>query len=605
MRNSTLCTTTLLAALLCAVPGLAQSDDAGRRAEGARAAAAIERVDAARFGAVANLMRNPGRINTALYRSNPSLVGKTMVAAEVAESARLEGAHVLRTTVMMDFMQEIFEAVAGGQMMPGMGINQYEAVEPLTVSADRGTFDLRVRYAVHPEMVLKAQREGAGISDKQYAGMLAGMGAGYMMLGGLAGGTGASPRVSCASLVYGNVSMDYLLVNPSALLFAQGCMLMAQAEHVRTTEARMTELQQEDRQATRDGMAMAGAMQVVSANSREVVFAVPRATLDAIPIDAGEDGQSLRMHTMHVAFDPVTLKELGIAMEGVMTDKSGSRPMSMEMRYSDFRLLEGGRLYEPFRQTIRVQGVLGEAERREIAGKLPELEGQVAQMRRSQPQMAGVVERQVGMMRAMAEGGPIEIAMITTGVALNPDVVADGCGVAGGAFVGQFSKIFGDAACSDGGLLGTLFGGGGKGKGGGPGGGGTGGASGGAAGGLAGILGGLMGNQGGSRAGSQDGGQAQAQAAGQQAAANAAVETPEECMQRIAAGKEKAAKSKRGLGGLVNAASRIAGRFGVGQRVADKLGDAYVVSETGSDLAGAARDFGLTPDEAEVCFNNR
>lgn len=558
---------TLAIAALCAMPAVAQSNDSERRAEGARAAQAVESVDRSRFGQVAQLMRNPNRINTALYQSDPSLVGRTMLAAKVAESERHKNHRVIRSTLMMDFMRDLFAAMPGmgEQMMQRMGVNQYEAVWPLMVDIDGKTYAMRVRFPMHPEEGLKIEREAAGISDMQYATMLHGMGTVSTMLGSMAGGAGMSGGVGlgCAEYMSGDISMDYLLVNPSALLVAQGCMLKVQGDLVATTELRRVVTQAEDEDSEQRGRALIGQMQVVSATPREVTFAAPRGALRAMSASSSQpDGQQLDLHALRVSYDPVTLKELGMQMDGVLIDEAGAREITIEAQYSDFRAVEGTRLYEPFRQTFRAQGMLTEQERREMASQLPELEKQVASLPASQRQMAPALERQIGMMRSMADGGPIEMGMLTSSIVLDPDIAADGCGMAGGSFVGGLSDLFG-SACQDGGMLGALSG-----------------MFSGAGAGAAGAVG---------AAGSQ----------GQQMAG----ETPEQCLQRLAASKEGVAKKKRGLGGLVNAASRVAGRFGVGREIAEKLGDAYVVSEAGGDLAGAARDLGLTPEEAEVCFN--
>lgn len=55
-------------------------------------------------------------------------------------------------------------------MMERMGTNQYEAVWPLTVSVDGRSYEMRVRFPLHPEEVLKIQREAAGISDRSRTG---------------------------------------------------------------------------------------------------------------------------------------------------------------------------------------------------------------------------------------------------------------------------------------------------------------------------------------------------------------------------------------------------------------------------------------------------
>lgn len=85
------------------------------------------------------------------------------------------------------------------------------------------------------------------------------------------------------------------------------------------------------------------------------------------------------------------------------------------------------------------------------------------------------------------------------------------------------------------------------------------------------------------------------------AGAGAVTTAQQACLQKLAEEKEKSSRRRRGLGSLVSAANRVASRFGVGQEVVETARDAAAVSGAASDLASAARDFGLTPEEAESC----
>jgi hypothetical protein len=65
---------------------------------------------------------------------------------------------------------------------------------------------------------------------------------------------------------------------------------------------------------------------------------------------------------------------------------------------------------------------------------------------------------------------------------------------------------------------------------------------------------------------------------------------------------KKKQQKKRGLGSLLGAASRLAGRFG-GAEVTQAMGDISTANATASDLAAAARDLGITEDEIAACEN--
>jgi hypothetical protein len=72
------------------------------------------------------------------------------------------------------------------------------------------------------------------------------------------------------------------------------------------------------------------------------------------------------------------------------------------------------------------------------------------------------------------------------------------------------------------------------------------------------------------------------------------------CLQEKVAAAQAAQKKKRGLGSLLNAASRAAGLLGK-QDVAQAAGDIGSAGATVDDLASAARDLGLTEDEIASC----
>lgn len=75
------------------------------------------------------------------------------------------------------------------------------------------------------------------------------------------------------------------------------------------------------------------------------------------------------------------------------------------------------------------------------------------------------------------------------------------------------------------------------------------------------------------------------------------------CLQKLAEEKEKSSKVKRGFSSLARAVSRTANHFGVGQEVVETARDAHTVKGVVDDLSSAASDFGLTPEEAELCRN--
>lgn len=74
------------------------------------------------------------------------------------------------------------------------------------------------------------------------------------------------------------------------------------------------------------------------------------------------------------------------------------------------------------------------------------------------------------------------------------------------------------------------------------------------------------------------------------------------CLQQKIAEAQEAQKKKRGLGRLVRAVTRTAARAG-NSEIARAASDVFAANATAEDLAGAARDLGITEDEVAACQN--
>lgn len=77
----------------------------------------------------------------------------------------------------------------------------------------------------------------------------------------------------------------------------------------------------------------------------------------------------------------------------------------------------------------------------------------------------------------------------------------------------------------------------------------------------------------------------------------------QECLRQKAESKENRAKKKRGFGRLLRAAGRLGNRFGLGGELNQLAWEIYDVDATADDIAGAAKDLGLTEEEVEKCRN--
>jgi hypothetical protein len=72
------------------------------------------------------------------------------------------------------------------------------------------------------------------------------------------------------------------------------------------------------------------------------------------------------------------------------------------------------------------------------------------------------------------------------------------------------------------------------------------------------------------------------------------------CLEERARKQQEAQKKKRGLGSLVSAVARNAGRLG-GEAITSVIGEAQNARATSDDLKAAAKDLGLTEDDVAAC----
>mgnify|MGYP007023851329 CR=1 FL=1 len=80
----------------------------------------------------------------------------------------------------------------------------------------------------------------------------------------------------------------------------------------------------------------------------------------------------------------------------------------------------------------------------------------------------------------------------------------------------------------------------------------------------------------------------------------ASAEAQQACLKEKIRQRQQAQQTQRGIGSLMGAAGRLAGRFGLPD-VSQAIGDARLANATVEDLASAARDLGLTENEIADC----
>lgn len=134
----------------------------------------------------------------------------------------------------------------------------------------------------------------------------------------------------------------------------------------------------------------------------------------------------LTINKMSVWIDAEYFVRLKMRMEGVIEQDGESREIFLEQQYMDYQTVPGTFLYEPYREVMRVGGLISpeqQAELQEAARKLDEYEQQLASLPASQrAMMESMMGSKIDQFRNMASGGAMEMELITTNFVINPDL---------------------------------------------------------------------------------------------------------------------------------------------------------------------------------------
>ena len=136
------------------------------------------------------------------------------------------------------------------------------------------------------------------------------------------------------------------------------------------------------------------------------------------------DGREYKMDAISIWIDSAEYVPLRMLVDGVLASGSETKPMMIETIQSDYRPISDSKMYESFKQVMKISGMMDaaqEAELKEAQAKLADFEQQMASMPASQRQM---MERMMGpqleMMRNMAVGGGFQIEVVTNSIVVNP-----------------------------------------------------------------------------------------------------------------------------------------------------------------------------------------
>jgi hypothetical protein len=273
-----------------------------------------------------------------------------------------------------------------------------------------------------------------------------------------------------------------------------------------------------------------------------------------------EDGQEFTIRTATLWIDAAEHVPLRMSMDGTATSGGETRAITIEKHDQDYRRV--GSLYMPYRQVVRIAGIMDaeqEAQMHEAQQQMAEFEVQMQQMPESQRQMMmKMMGPQMEMMKKMAAGGGIEMVTDVHQVRVNAGLPNE---IAMGSVLFQPQALPTDST---------------------------------------------KGSQAfntSSTPSASAGSPVLATVQDATAQDPAALKTAQQaCLQQKIDEAQKAQKKKRGLGRLVSAISRTAARAG-NSEIARAASNVFAATATAEDLAGAARDLGITEDEVAACQN--
>jgi hypothetical protein len=133
--------------------------------------------------------------------------------------------------------------------------------------------------------------------------------------------------------------------------------------------------------------------------------------------------QNVSFDTFEIWIDTTDYVPLKILIHGTSSGPDGSRPIMIDVLFSDYRNVPDSKLYEAYRQTMSMGGVLDPKQQKELQEamkQMDEMEAQLAAMPEAQRKM---MEKMMGpkieMMKQMASGGAMEVVTDTTDIKVN------------------------------------------------------------------------------------------------------------------------------------------------------------------------------------------
>jgi len=144
------------------------------------------------------------------------------------------------------------------------------------------------------------------------------------------------------------------------------------------------------------------------------------------------DGQAFRLASLSLWVDAEHYVPLRMLVEGTAESAGETRALTIERVDQDYRTVPGSMLYEPYRQVMRLRGIMSEAQRAEMAearAQIADAHRQLAALPAAQRRMVmGRMGPQMEQLEAMASGNGIEIVTEVLEIRVNQPLSAQSTG---------------------------------------------------------------------------------------------------------------------------------------------------------------------------------
>ena len=232
-------------------------------------------------------------------------------------------------------------------------------------------------------------------------------------------------------------------INPYTMLWGAGMMMMGAANAVEDAQGSLATSNQQAQQQASQTAQLIGSLQETGTEPTDSGPGTRYSAAVSMPLDPIE-GQPVTatQASLLVLNDPPVI--LSHRIDGTIGAQNASRSFFIEVTNSDYRQVPGCNLYEPYRRTMRMGGMLDDAqmaEMQEAQAQLAEFEQQLAAMSPAErAMMEGMIGGQLDMVRNMANSGVMEHAQEIEEIICNPDLMALFSPVAPGFLLAEIQR---------------------------------------------------------------------------------------------------------------------------------------------------------------------